>query len=395
MRRGLRIVLLCVLFAAPLAPLRARGEEGEERRFTWRPSVQASALLTDNKRLTASGEDGDLGVWVAPRLEASYRTPAYQLGVDGSLDVRRYSSTRSEDETFYRVYSFAEAGLLPGLSVRISDAYTPQPTQLGLPDDDPQNLIQTNRASLEARYWRELPGSREITIGAVGGRFDAERFPTLVEAPGGGVALDNNFNADFWEGAGFLEFQNPFGAHHAAYLRGLVRERDFDHASGADHLEVSGLLGFRSHFEEGVEFDVAGGYGLLDLSGAGSEARILARASLAVRRPGGWRFHAGFHNEFTVDVAGNDFVDTTGRVGVEKYFGQRTAVALTAFLSELDSDSTAPSHNLFGGGELEVRRALSRRFQASLAYRYWDNAGSFSLDDMTQNRLMLTLTYRH
>lgn len=388
------LAALCLLASAFAPPASAAGE-GEERRFTWRPSIQVRGIVNDNTGLTRDDEDADVGIWVAPRLEASYRTPAYSIGVDGAVDVRRYSQTRYDDETFYRVSSYAEAGLLPGLSLRVSDAYTPQVRQLGLPDDDPVNMVQTNRANVEARYWHELPGRREISVGAVGSRFDADRFATLVEGPGGGVVLDPNFSADFWEGAGFLEFQNPLGEHNAVYLRGLARHRDFDHAGGADHLEVSGLLGFRSDWEQGIEFDAAGGYGMLDLSGGGSEARILGRASLAIRRPGGWRYHAGFHNEFTVDVAGNDFVDTTGRLGVEKYFGLKTAVSLTGFLSQLESDSTQPSYDLFGGAEVKLRRALSRNFQASFAYRYWENAGSFGADDMVQNRLMLTLTYRH
>lgn len=373
----------------------AHAQEGAERRFTWRPMVQVRALFNDNISLTGRDEDSDLGVWMAPRLEAAYRAPAYQLGFDGSVDVRRYTDSTSEDEVFYRVESFAEAGLLPGLSLRVSDAFTPQPVFLGLPDDDPANLVQTNRADLEMRYWRELPGAREITIGASGARFDAERFPALVAAPGGGVALDTGFRADFFEGAGFVEFQNPFGDQHAGYLRGLVRQRTFDHVDAADHLEASGLVGFRSHLEQGIAFDVAGGYGLLDLEEGGSESRILARAELTVHRPGGWRFHGGFHHEFTVDVAGNDFVDTTGRIGVEKYFDRRTAASLVAFLSQLDSDSVSPSGNLFGGGELKLRRQLTRRFQASVSYRHWKNAGSFALDDLTQNRVMVSFTYRH
>ena len=174
-----------------------------------------------------------------------------------------------------------------------------------------------------------------------------------------------------------------------------MRQREFDDSAGADHLEASGLLGFRSHLEQGILFDVAGGYGLLDLEDGSSEARILARAALTVHRPGGWRYEAAFHNEFTVDVAGNDFVDTTGRLGVEKYFGKRTALSVIGFVSQLESDSTQPSGNLFGGAEVKLRRALSRRFQASLAYRYWENAGSFGLDDMSQSRAMVTLTYRH
>lgn len=389
-----RSAVLIAALASGLAAA-AAAQEGTERRLTWRPSVQVRALVNDNISLSGEDEDSDLGVWAAPRFEAAYRAAAYQLGFDGSVDVRRYSDSTSEDEVFYRVKSFAEAGILPGLSVRVSDAFTPQPVFLGLPDDDPANLVQTNRADLEMRYWHELPGAREVTIGAAGSRFDAERFPTLVEGPGGGVVLDPGFSADFYEGAGFVEFQNPFGDQHAGYVRGVVRQRWFDHADAADHLEASGLLGFRSHLEQGVELDVAGGYGLLDLEQGGNESRILARAALTVHRPGGWRFHGAFHNEFTVDVAGNDFVDTTGRVGVEKYFDRRTAASLVVFLSQLESDSASPSGNLFGGGELKLRRQLTRRFQASVSYRYWENAGSFSLDDLTQNRLMLSLTYRH
>jgi len=391
MARALRLALVAHALVLGFA---AGAEEGAERRFTWRPSIQFRAAVNDNIALTED-EDADVGAWIAPRIEAAWRTPDYQLGVDGSLDVHNYTDSKEADETFYRVHSFAEAGLLPGLSVRISDAFTPQPKVLGLPEDEPVNLLQTNRAELEMRYWRELPGRREITLAALGGRFDAERFAALVEGPGGGVVLDTGFRADFWEGAGVVELQNPFGDQHAGYLRGLVRQRSFDDPAGADHLEASGLIGFRSHMERGIELDVAGGYGLLDLADAGSETMWLGRASVSIRRAGGWRYHVGFHHQLTVDVAGNDFVDTTGRLGVEKYFGKRTAVGLVGFLSQLDSDSTDPSGNRFGGAELKLRRQLSRRVEASLAYRHWENAGSFELDDMRQDRAMLSLTYRH
>jgi hypothetical protein len=391
MSRALSLALLAPVVALAVS---ARADEGEDRRFTWRPSVQVRAALNDNITLTED-EDADVGAWIAPRLEAAWRTPDYQLGFDGTLDVHNYTDSKDADETFYRVHSFAEAGLLPGLSFRVSDSFTPQPRALGLPEDEPVNLLQTNRAEAELRYWHELPGQREITVAALGGRFDAERFAALVEGPGGAVVLDPGFRADFWEGAGVVELQNPFGDQHAAYLRGLARQRSFDDPAGADHLEASGLLGFRSHMEQGLELDVAGGWGVLDLSGSDTESSLLGRASLAIRRPGGWRYHLGLHHQLTVDVAGNEFVDTTGRLGVEKYFGKRTAVSLIGFLSQLDSDSTSPSGNRFGGAELKVRRQLSRRVEASLAYRHWENAGSFELDDMRQDRAMLSLTYRH
>ena len=76
-------------------------------------------------------------------------------------------------------------------------------------------------------------------------------------------------------------------------------------------------------------------------------------------------------------------------------FGRRTAASVTGFLSYLTSDSSQPGSNLFGGAEIAVRRQLSRRFQLGFAYRYWQNAGAFSGDDLRQNRGMLTLSYRH
>ncbi len=389
-RHWLRIFLASLLWVTT-----AQAEEDALRRFHFRPSLQTRAVLSDNIGVVDSGRDGDVGVWLAPRAELGYRDEAYEVGVDASVDVRRYTERSGFDEVFYRVHSFGEVGVVPGLTLRLSNAYTPQPVRLGVPDDEPANLVQTNRARLEMRYWRELAGGREVSVGLVGGRFDTKRFATLVSGPAGTPVLDPGFKADFWESGGFVELQNPIGRSHGFYTRGLVRHRAFDDRAGADHLEASALLGFRSQLEPGLALDIAGGWGWLDLEDGGSDSRSLARASLSLRRPDGWHFDLGVHNEFTLDVAGNDFVDTTGRLQIEKYFGRRTAVSATGFLSYLTSDSTAPSSNLFGGAELEVRRQFSRRLQLGLAVRHWRNAGAFGGDDLRQNRGMITLTYRH
>lgn len=389
-RKRLGLALACLALATPAA-----AQEAGERPFSWRPSVQMRGLWNDNIGLTDRNRDADFGIFAEPRVEAAYRTETYELDFDGAVDVRRYTDDAVYDDVFYRVYSGAEVGVLPGLSVRLSDAYTPTPRQLGLPDDDPANLIQSNRAQLEMRYWRELPGSRELAIGGVGGRFDTESYPTLVAGPGGIPVVDRHFRADFWEGGGYAEFQNPFGEQHAGYLRTTVRQRTFDDEPDGDHVQVAGLAGFRSHLQPGFELDVAGGYGWLGFGGGDDKASWLARAELNWRRPDGWRFEAGFHHELTVDIAGEDFQDTTGRIGVEKYLGTRTAVGATAFLSQLHDDATRPRGNLFGGVEVKLRRQLVRRITASLSYRYWQNAGSFRPDDFEQSRVVLALTYRH
>jgi hypothetical protein len=383
MRRAIPRLLIgcgCLLLAAS-----ARAQEADERPFSWRPSIQMRGLWTDNIGLTAPRRESDFGLFATPRVEAAYRAEAYELDFDGAVDVRRYTDDAALDDVFYRVNTGAEVGLLPGLSMRLSDAYAPTVRSLGLPDDDPANLIQSNRAEVEMRYWRELPGSRELAVGAVGGRFDTESFATTVAGPGGTLVTDPRFHADFWEAGGYAEFQNPIGEHHAGYLRGTVRHRSFDDDSDGDHLQVSGLAGFRTHLEPGLELDVAGGYGWLDFGGGQDESSWLARADLNLRRPDGWRFQLGFHHELTVDIAGKDFQDTTGRIGVEKYLGTRTALGVIGFLSQLHSDATRPRGNLFGGFEVKVRRQLVRRVTASLAYRYWENAGSFRLDALRRS----------
>jgi hypothetical protein len=265
---------------------------------------------------------------------------------------------------------------------------------LGLPEDSPTNLAQTNRAAGELRYWRELPGGRELTFGATGARFDSEDVTALVPGPGGVALLDSGFHPDFVEGGGYAELRNPITENHAVMLRGSARHRSFDDVSDADHLEASGLLGLQSRLPFGVDLDLAGGYGWLDSEGAGSEPHVIGRAGLGWRHASGLDFRLGFHHELTTDLVGNDFVDTTGRISVEKYFGLRTSATVTGFLSQLDSDSLHPSGNLFGGAEVVVRRQLSRSFQVSLAYRYWENAGGFELDDFSQNQASLTFSYR-
>lgn len=393
MQRQFLLITIGCLSLLGIVPV-ASAQEGTARHLTIRPSLQTRAVASDNIGVVRRDRDADIGIWLSPRLEIDFREDAYRLGLDASLDVRRYTERNGFDETFYRVHGFGEVGVIPGLTVRVSNALTPQPVRLGVPDDEPANLVQTNRAVVETRYWRELPGRREVTFGLSGARFDTGRFDAVVAAPGGGTQLDTGFRADFWEGQGFFEFHNPIGTRNGVYLRGVVRHRDFDQSGGADHLEASGLLGFRSFIEPGLSLDVAGGWGWLDLDRLGSESRSLARASIALRRPNGWHFQLGAHNEFTIDVAGNDFVDTTGRLRIEKFFSPQTAAAVTGFASYLISDSVAPTSNVFGGAEVSLRRQLSRELGVMLAYRYWQNAGAFSGDDLRQNRAMLTLTYR-
>jgi hypothetical protein len=221
----------------------------------------------------------------------------------------------------------------------------------------------------------------------------SDSFTTLVTGPGGVPTLDTDFRADFWEGGGFLEFQNPLGKTHTAYVTGLTRHRSYDETPTSDHTEVSGLLGIRALWIKGLQLDLAGGVGLLAFDGGSNEPSFLARVDASYRFKGGVRFLLGFDNNFASDLLGNDFLATTGRIGLERYFGRRTSASVVGFVSRLDQASLGSATNLFGGVELVVRRRLSRGLQLALSYRYWENGGDYALDDFSQNRAWVGLSY--
>jgi hypothetical protein len=192
------------------------------------------------------------------------------------------------------------------------------------------------------------------------------------------------------------ELRNPIGENHAILLRTNIDYRKFDDESDADHLEAGGLLGLESQLPLGFDLDLAGGAGYLDTEGGSNQPHVVGYGNLVWRNaPSGLQVRLGFHHEMTQDLAGNDFMDTTGRVSIEKYFGLQTSATVTGFVSQFDNDSVNPSDNLYGGAEVVLRRQISRNFQVSLAYRYWDNAGDFDLDDFQQNQASIAITYRH
>jgi Putative beta-barrel porin 2 len=391
MRQPLVCLSLALLCAAA-----ASAEEGAERRFTWRPSFETRSVYDDNAFLAESGEDADVGVWIVPRLELDYRLPAVQLGADLGGEIPRYFDHSSLNDAFWRMQGHGEVGLWPGLSLRVSDAYVPQPAQLGRPDDAPTNMVQSNRADAELRYWRDLWNGHELTLGIGGGRFDSNEFTAVVPGPGNSLVVDENFEAKFTEGRGYGELRNPIGENLAILLRTNIDYRKFDDESDADHLEAGGLLGLESQLPLGFDLDLAGGAGYLDTEGGSNQPHVVGYGNLVWRNaPSGLQVRLGFHHEMTQDLAGNDFMDTTGRVSIEKYFGLQTSATVTGFVSQFDNDSVNPSDNLYGGAEVVLRRQISRNFQVSLAYRYWDNAGDFDLDDFQQNQASLAITYRH
>jgi len=381
-------------FCLVLAAGPGRAAEGEGGIFTWSPSLRLTLVGSDNVFYEDSGADGSIGGWVAPGVTLAYRRPSLELGADLGVDFRRYVDHSSLGDELYRGVAWVEAAPGHGLTLRLSNAYVPQPVYLGLPEDEGSNLVQTNRAEADLRWWHPLPGGRELEIGAQGTHFFSDDYAEFVPAAGGGTTLDPDFHSDYVQGLGFIEVQSPLGERSSAYARTQGYYRSFGDVARADHGNLSLLLGVRSARWENVQLDVAGGVGALSFDSFGDEIRALGRASVRWRVGEGWTLALQGRHLNTPNLAGDDALETTGELGVTKRFGSATEGRLRLFVTRFEGDLRSSRVNLFGGSELSVRHQLTRQLQLQAAYRHWHNAGGLRVDDFSQNRILLQIAFR-
>ena len=105
--------------------------------------------------------------------------------------------------------------------------------------------------------------------------------------------------------------------------------------------------------------------------------RFVGEGSLRYRLPNGWTWRVSAANRFVSDLSGNVFVETTGRMGIEKHFGEMISASVSAFISRLENDAWNVRKNLFGGAEFRIQSRIGRHTVVAITYRYWDNAGDF------------------
>jgi hypothetical protein len=394
-RRARLAALALAAFFATLLPGAARAQEDESSRFSWRPSLQLTTVADDNVFYEDGGVEGSVGFWVVPRLELDYRTPGVQLGADLSADVRRYVDQNDElAAELYRAVGWAEVGLSPGLTLRVSNAFVPQPLRIGRPEDEGSNLVQTNRSDGELRWWLPAGGAGEIELGVVGTWFWTEDYDELLPADAGGFILEEDFRASYTQALGFAQYRRELGERTSMYARGRFSYRAFADLDEDDLTQLGLVLGMRTQRWTNLDFELAGGVGGVGFDGFFDALRALGRLRARYRAEGGWSFALGFDQLLTPNAAGDDALESTGELTVEKRFGLATAASLRVFLTRLDADLPGVGADLFGGVELRVRRQLTRHLQLALAYRHWRNRGDFDLDDFSQNRVALEVGWR-
>jgi hypothetical protein len=361
-----------------------------------RAELGSSVVYDDNVLLEDDARQSDVAFGIAPSVGADYLRPRWKVGADVGADSRFYLDHSQLNDTFFRAEAYGEIEPLRGLTVRVSDHYVPQPVVLGRPEDETANLAQSNTLLAEARYWHELRSNAALEVGVRGARFTADAFPASLDLDGDGVIeTDHRFRSDYWGGAAFAEGQLSVGKGTVAFVRGEYRARRFDELSAADFDEISGLIGVRTRLGGRLSIEAAGGYGRVDFAALPERSRWLGRLSLAYDLPRGLTLRASLMRRLTGDATATDFGETSARLGIEKQLGTRTSVYAGAWWALYDSDAPGVGSNRVLAAELALRRRLTQRIEAILAYRRWRNHGSFDGDDFTQNRVTLGLVYRY
>jgi len=368
----------------------ARGE-GEESRFEWHPSIAVHNMWDGNPKLQGNGSDDSVGIWLYPRMELGYTAPSVDLGADLGVDFRRYTEYGNLNDEFYRVRGHAEAGLLPGLTVRVSDDYVPEVRYLGLPEDHGTNLIQSNRSDAQVRYWHELPMASEIEVGTTGTYFLSESF--AAEFPDG--VVDTSYKADYWQVAGFVQLQKDVGRRTSVFLLSKAGRRDFDDGKRSDHVDSSVVVGVRSQRFRNLELEASIGYGRIDFEDLSDQQAPIGEASLTWRLPDGWATRIAGGNDFAANLGGNEVFQASGEVTIEKELANDTTASVTGFIAHFDDDNLEGGSDLYGGVEVGVQHRFDAHSEVGVSYRRWENAGDKSIDDFGQNRVMLDFSYRY
>jgi len=388
-----RLAGALLLAALLLCPTSVHAED-QRGLFTWHPSLRVTGVADDNVRFSESDRDGSVGVWLAPRLELAYQAPILAVGADVGVDFRHYRDERSPvSDLLYRAVGWGEVGLGHGLSARVSNAFVPQAVRLGRPEDDTANLMQTNRVDADLSWRRELAGGRELAAGIVGTHFLSDDYREAVALPGGGFAIDPEFEPSYAQGLVFAELQSPVGERTETFVRGQAARREFGRIAGGDHTRTSLLLGVRSRRFAGLDLEAAGGGGALffeDRDGWRALGRLAARYRFDL----GLSLWATARHLSTPDLAVEPTHQTSLELGLEQRFGPATAFEARIRATRFVGDARASGANLFGAAHLSVRRQLTEQIQVGVHYRHWRNAGGVGLDDFRQNRVGVEVAYR-
>ncbi|UCE85643.1 MAG: outer membrane beta-barrel protein [Deltaproteobacteria bacterium] len=391
-RRSLSPATLACALAIALAATASPAEDADHG-LHLHPSLSLRGVFDDNVFLE-DDRTSDFALWIAPRLQADYANGPLRAGLDAGADLRRYRHETSLNEDFGRVSGFGELDLTRGLTLRLANSYVPYPERLGLPEDDSENLVQTNRAEAELRYRRPFRRESSVQFALEAVHFTTGRFSASVDEDGDGIAETvDDFHGDFLETKFQTEVQRGLGRRALVFARAGMRRRNFDELSNSDFNEYSSLLGLQVRWPARLELDATAGYGYVDFDDLDAKDRFLGTARLKWEGPRGFTWQASAENRFTSDATGQDFTETTARFGIGKQLGKRMHANLEFAWSRFDDDGSDHGSDTFRVVSVRLRRQVTRHLQVALGYRHWHNGGNDSTRDFDQNRAILEFVY--
>jgi hypothetical protein len=394
--RALGRILLAsaVICASCLVPVSR--SEASEGRFRVRPELKVTFVADDNFYHEKRDEVSAYGTWIYPSLALDYQRGSFRVGGDVGADVRLYTGGKDLNDTYYVVAAEAEYRTLRGLTLRLSNVYAPQPLWLGRPTDDTGNLVQSNTLNAEARLRREFKRSTALELGVQGSWFTSESFGTAMDLHDDEVLEEiDDFRPDYLDFSTFVEGQYSLGRRALFFARARARLRDYEEIPRGDYTEFSGVVGLRTDQWRRLWLEIAFGYGSINWERLPSEGRFVGRVTFNYEMPRGWTLKGSFGRTLTSQAVGTDFSENFARFGIEKLFGPRTRAYLGFWWNSFNSGVPGERENSSVAGEFSLRRQITRRIEAVLAYRYWKNGGHQSSDDFTQNRVTLAFSYRY
>ena len=235
----------------------------------------------------------------------------------------------------------------------------------------------------------------EFELGVRGTYFLTDDFDAEIPLGGGVNVIDDDFEAEFWQGTTFLQLQTSIGRLSSVFLLGQFGYRDFDDSARSDHMDTSVLLGLRTQRFRSLELEVALGYGRITFDSLSDEQAVIGHGSLRWRLPGGWTWTLAGSNDFATNLAGNEVFQAKGEIELEKQLGEHAIASVGLFLARFDDESFDRGSDLYGGVEVEVAYRFNDHAHAGLNYRYWRNRGDAGFNDYEYNTVGLDFTYRY
>lgn len=385
------MALVCLATAA-----HAQDDDADSRKgLHFTPQVRGTLIYDDNVFLERRGGEDDFALQVEPGVEARWSRSRLRAGADVGLDGRFYLEEEDLSEVFWDTRAFVEYEPTEDLRLRVSDRYQPQALQLGAPEDTVVNQEQANWVEGEAVYERELRPRTDLEVGVRGTRFDTRSFTAVVDADGDGMLDEARVDVDYWEARGWVEGRHELGRDREVFGRFTTARRTYPDLETADFVEYFGTVGARAQLTPRIRLDVGVGWGVLDFDEEDDESRFVGELGLTWELPREWTLRLSGGRSLSSDVVGTDFAETNVRFEVRKKLGRRTTAIATVFWSQFDTNAIEQAQNEVIAGELRLRREITARIDAELAWRRWKNTGDFENDDFTQNRVTLALVYRY